>query len=81
MQKMKPEYAQKLLEGGQVFDNRYVSCHNDLLVIAYNQDHYPYRDVYYGTQLKDGQFILDDEGYVVFISAKPVVDETTRFTL
>jgi hypothetical protein len=79
--KMKPEYAQKLLEGGYVFDSKYHSCRDDLLVVEYTDDYYPYRTSYYGTRLKDGAFILDNEGYVVFTSAKPVIDESTRFTL
>lgn len=79
MIKMKPEYAQKLLDGSYQFGNRMVSCHDGLLVIEDNEDYY--RGVaYFGTQLIDGKFQLDEEGFVCFTSVKPVIDENTRFT-
>jgi hypothetical protein len=80
MQKMKPEYAQKLLDGGYAFNNSFFSYHNGLLVVEYSGDEWPYRESYYGTQLNDGNFMLDSEGYVVFFEVKPVIDQNTRFS-
>jgi hypothetical protein len=81
MQKMKPEYAQQLLDGGYAFGNRFHSCHDNLLVVSVEEDYYPYRDYYAGTELKDGQLQVDDEGYVRFSRVEPIIDENTKFSL
>jgi hypothetical protein len=80
MQKMIPEYAQHLLDGGYAFGNRFVSYHDELLVVENQDDYYPGRTTYYGTQLKAGCFVLDAEGYVCFTEVSPVIDENTRFS-
>ena len=81
MQKMHPEYAQRLLDGGYAFGNRFLSCHDNLLVVEYDEDDYPYRDVsYYATDLVDGQLEIDSKGYVVFRKVKPIIDGETRFS-
>ncbi len=78
-QKMKPEYAQKLFNvNSYVFGNRFFSYRDDFLVVTYHEDKY-YEIEYYGTQLKDGHFQLDEEGYVVFYPVRPVIDENTKF--
>jgi hypothetical protein len=77
---MKLEYAQRLLDGGYAFGNRFLSCHNDLLVVYVEEDDYPYKDYYAGTHLKDGRLQVDDEGYVRFLVVQPVIDENTRFS-
>jgi hypothetical protein len=74
------EYAQRLLDGGYAFGNRFHSCHDDLLVVSVDDD-FPYRDYYAATQLKDGQLQVDDEGYVRFSRVEPIIDEHTRFSL
>jgi hypothetical protein len=81
--KMKLEYAQKLLDGDYVFYNRYLSCHNNLLVVVNDEDsEYGYPIMYYGTQLDaDGSFIVDDKGFVQFTRVKPVIDRDTVFAL
>lgn len=79
MQQMHPEYAQKLLDGGYAFGNRYLSCHDGLLVIEMEGD-YPYnRTSYSATKLKDGKLQVNEQGYVVFHRVEPIVDENTRF--
>jgi len=75
MQMMHLDYAKKLLDGGYAFGNRFMSCHDDLLVI---EDENSY---YYGTQLKDGQLQLNADGYVVFERVQIIIDENTRFYL
>lgn len=77
MQKMKPEYAQKLLDGGYAFDNSFFSKNNDMLVVRYSESSWPYIESYYGTQLYDGQFMLDGEGYVIFSKVEPIVTQDT----
>jgi len=79
MQKMKLPYAKKLLEGGYAFGNRFLSCHDNLLVVAVEDD-YSYRDSYAATKLKDGELQVDDEGYVRFSEVNPIIDENTRFS-
>ena len=70
------EYANKLLAGGHVFGNAMISCHDWLLVVEDDRGHY------YGTELDSNlNFKVDAEGYVVFRSVVPIVDDTTRFTL
>ena len=80
MQKMKLDYAEKLLNGGYAFGNRYLSCHDGLLVVENDLDDYPYTTSYCATQLVDGRLEVDAQGYVVFKSVKPVIDENTRFS-
>ncbi len=81
MQKMRPEYAQKILDGGYSFGNRFFSCHENLLVAFYSEDDWPYEKYFVGTELKNGQLQTDEEGYVIFRRVKPVINESTRFTL
>lgn len=78
MEKMLPEYAQRLLEGGYAFGNSFLSCHDDLLVVE--SDDFPYGSSYQGTQLVDGKLQLDEDGYVVFRRVEPVIDSETRFS-
>lgn len=78
MQKMRPEYAQEIFSGGWAFGNKFLSCHDDLLVVTYEDREYG-ETTYQGTQLDNGQFVLDSDGYVVFSRVKPVIDEDTRF--
>jgi hypothetical protein len=79
MQRMMPEYAQKLLDGGYAFYNNFFSYHDGLLVVIYSGAERPYRDKYYATQLEDGNFVLDEKGYVSFSKVEPIIDEHTRF--
>lgn len=79
MLKLRLDYAQGLLTKGYAGGYRKFSCHNGLLVIEDNE--YPYGVYYYGTQLKDGQFVPDAEGFVVFTTVKPVIDKDTRWKL
>jgi hypothetical protein len=81
MQRMTAQHAQKILDGGYAFGNKFFSCHDDLLVVHYEDDGYPYQQYYYGTQLKDGKLQVDHHGYVVFRRVEPVIDENTVFRL
>lgn len=80
MQKMKKEYAQRLLDGGYAFGNRFLSCHDDLLVVEVDEDDYPYQNYFAGTMLVNGQLQTDEEGFVVFRRVDPVIDSNTRFS-
>jgi hypothetical protein len=79
---MKPEYAQKILDGGYAFGNQFLSRTNDLLVVTYDEDEYPYSGVtYQGTRLKDGRLQTDEDGFVVFSRVKPIIDENTLWEI
>lgn len=81
MQKMKLEYAEKILRGNYVFGNRMHSIQGDLFIVTYDEDSYPRTTYYCGAKMKDGKLIADAEGYVTFSRVKPIIDEHTRFAL
>lgn len=75
--RMRPEYAQGFLSVGYAGHWRTLSCHDNLLIVEDLEDYQS--SGYLGTRLKDGQFQLDHEGYVLFKRARGVIDENTRF--
>lgn len=80
MQKMQRQYAQRLLDGGYAFGNRFLSKTNRMLVCSYEEDDYPYSGPdYVATELDNGQLQVDAEGYVIFSRVTPIIDEKTRW--
>ena len=79
MQKMIVEYAQKLLDGGYAFGNRFHSRTESMLVVETQDDWFPYETYYSGAELENGELKVDDEGYVVFSRVEPIIDENTKF--
>ena len=79
--KMQLEYAAGFITKGRAGHWRTVSCHNNILVIE-DLEIYPFESpVYLGTELKFGQLQTDENNYVVFTRAKPVIDRHTKFSL
>jgi hypothetical protein len=82
MQKMQLDYAQKILDGGYAFGSKFLSRTNDLLVVTYDEDEYPYSGIQYlGTRLKDGKLQTDEAGFVSFSRVKPIIDEHTLWEI
>lgn len=80
MQKMKLEYAEKLLNGGYAFGNKYFSKQKNMLIVETTDDWYPYNVYYCGAELDDNDELrVDSEGYVSFSRVEPLVDENTKF--
>lgn len=78
--KMQTAYAQRILDGGYAFGNRFLSKTDDLLVCEDLETGSLTSD-YYGTKLKDGQLQTDGDGYVVFQRIKPIIDKHTRWKI
>ncbi len=78
-QKMKLKYAHDILDGSYVFGNRLLSQTDEMLIVQYDEDEFPYRVRYYGTKLVDGVLQTDDEGYVIFEQVEPIIDNNTKF--
>lgn len=74
---MSLEYAKQLLETGSAFGHRVISFHDGLLVVDDNERWM--EDLYFGTQMIDGEFQVNERNMVTFKRVTPVVDENTRF--
>jgi hypothetical protein len=77
MIKMRLDFAEKLLKEGRAFGHELISQHDGIVVM--DDDNYPYDKGYYATQLNDGKFEVDSEGFVAFHLTTPVINEHTRW--